>query len=377
MKKNFTIDATPLLFRGGITNCVRFLIQRIIQTMLPDYELQLLFRLSLFQRKSAFLALDLRDFTKHSHIITTNLPDRLLKLCWQHKIPLNCRFSKQNRNFFLASQEELVPYFRNNKADVIWQVYDLNFLKIPQFFNVDTVQYRSFLLNNARRSSFIIAISQNTKRDVVQELNFPAERIAMIPPFVPQKNDDNIGTFSFHVSARPYVVYIGSLARNKNVDGLMRIFAKCVHNYKLDIDLVLIGKDFCGRDFWVTMAESLGIKDRIHIKHIVSEIEKNFILRHAKMLWQFSWYEGFGIPVLEAAVYGVPVLYSNRGALPEIISNPEQEIDPANEDEASEKAAYALKMESLLQKWQEIGFKRAKYFSDHNNFMPAFWKLLG
>ena len=86
------------------------------------------------------------------------------------------------------------------------------------------------------------------------------------------------------------------------------------------------------------------------------------MLRHAKMLWQFSWYEGFGLPVLEAAGNGIPVLCSNRGAVPEILRNPEQEIDPADETEAACRAAGALGSESTLARWSVLGRDRAAEF---------------
>jgi glycosyltransferase involved in cell wall biosynthesis len=81
------------------------------------------------------------------------------------------------------------------------------------------------------------------------------------------------------------------------------------------------------------------------------------------MVWQFSWYEGFGLAVLEAAVRGIPVLYANRGAVPEILKNPEQEIDPTDERNAAMKAAEALSSSSKLNRWSELGRERAAEFS--------------
>ena len=90
--------------------------------------------------------------------------------------------------------------------------------------------------------------------------------------------------------------------------------------------------------------------------------EREGLLVNATMLWQFSWYEGFGLPVLEAASGGVPVLYTNRGAVPEILRNPEQEIDPADEEGTAARAAAALDSPEILAKWKTLGLMRAAEF---------------
>jgi glycosyltransferase involved in cell wall biosynthesis len=131
----------------------------------------------------------------------------------------------------------------------------------------------------------------------------------------------------------------------------------------MDMDIVLTGKDFCGRSFWQEIIQDLDIEGRVHIASWISENEREYLLSHAMILWQFSWYEGFGLPVLEATSRGIPVLYTNRGAVPEILKNSEQEIDPANEEEAAVKAASALKSPETLERWKRLGPSRASQFS--------------
>lgn len=144
---------------------------------------------------------------------------------------------------------------------------------------------------------------------------------------------------------------------------MLRIFSECVHHYGLDLDLVLTGKDFYGNRFWNQLIGELNLEGRVHITGWISSEQLENYLTHATMLWQFSWYEGFGLPVLEAASRGIPVLYSNRGALSEILNNPEQEIDPEHEEEAAEKAAQALQSPGILSRWKNIGLQRSLTFS--------------
>jgi glycosyltransferase involved in cell wall biosynthesis len=192
---------------------------------------------------------------------------------------------------------------------------------------------------------------------------FPEERICVVyagssfpkPALPAEKN--------IPLPKRPYILYLGALALNKNVDGMLRIFSRCVHEHHLDLDIVLTGKDFCGGAFWHKLIHTLRIEGRVQMAGWISDNVREHLLTHALMLWQFSWYEGFGLPVLEAASRGIPVLYTNRGAVPEILKNPEQEIDPSNEEEAAVKAVCALSSPETLERWKRIGLSRAAEFS--------------
>jgi glycosyltransferase involved in cell wall biosynthesis len=144
---------------------------------------------------------------------------------------------------------------------------------------------------------------------------------------------------------------------------MLRVFSACVNRHGLDIEMVLTGKDFCGQSFWDRLIRELNIEERVHITGWISDQERENYLNHATMLWQFSWYEGFGLPVLEAASRGIPVMYSNRGSLPEILNNPEQEVDPENENDAADKAAQALQSPDMLARWKRVGLQRSSGFS--------------
>jgi glycosyltransferase involved in cell wall biosynthesis len=164
-------------------------------------------------------------------------------------------------------------------------------------------------------------------------------------------------------TTRPFILSIGALAPNKNIDGLIRIFARCIKEHKLDYDLILVGKDFCGKAYWDELTASLDISNRVHFHEWISNEKRENLFLRATMLWQFSWYEGFGLPVLEAAARGLPVLHSNRGSLGEILQNPDQEIDPAQEEQSAQKAASVLQSPQTLEAWKQHGLKRAALFS--------------
>lgn len=358
-QQTLMIDALPLLFEGGISNYLRPLVQAILKCADPGLRTELLFRLSIHRmRDQLYKRYISENASQKVSCRTTHLPDRLLNIIWRRGrclpgSPLN------RRDVIFIASTEMVP--RRDPCRVGWILYDLTPMRIPKFFDPMPRRYRDHMKALARRTDFIVTISRNSKQDIVDLLHYPEDRVFVIyPGATPSKEPGPAHPVS---GRRPYVYYMGSLALNKNVDGMLRIFSECVHRYGLDFDLVLTGKDFCGRDFWERMIREMNVEGRVRITGWVSEHDRDNYLNHATMLWQFSWYEGFGLPVLEAASRGIPVLYSNRGALPEILNNPEQEIDPDHEEEAACKAAQALQSPGTLARWKECGLRKSLRFS--------------
>jgi glycosyltransferase involved in cell wall biosynthesis len=322
--------------------------------------IQLLFRLGIsrIRRKRYRNYCALSSLNKENQS-ASRLPDHLILKLWDHGIMMPSSKANGVEDIFLATTE-WVP--KKSKNRVGWIVHDVMQLRIPEYFETETNAFLKTVKSRAGRTDFIIANSQCTKEDLMHFIGYPEERICVIHPGVDLPN----GAFKNEVPSlflRPYVYYLGSLALNKNVDGMLRIFARCVHEHGLDMDIVLSGKDFCGRGFWDGVVHDLNIADRVHFTGWIPEVQREDILMNATMVWLFSWYEGFGLPVLEAAARGVPVLYTNRGAVPEILGNPDQAIDPSEEDEAAFRAAQALQSPQILAEWKMLGLKRAAQFS--------------
>jgi len=357
MQKHLIIDALPLIYEGGISNYVKPLVRSLSGHRDPNLQMELLFRLSFDGRRSQLYEKYLQKaFSNRVLHSTTHWPDRLLDRLWRHGLPLS--YSHARNPVFIATTE-MVP--QKGSVKVGWIIYDLTPLRIPHFFPGAQGAYRAKMRELSRRTDFIVAISKNTKKDLVELIDYPEERILVLYPGVTTPKGP--APAPSLPAGRPYIYYLGSLALNKNVDGLLRIFSACVNRHGLDLDLVLTGKDFCGQPFWDRLIQELHLDGRVHMTGWIPNRERERYLQHATMLWQFSWYEGFGLPILEAAIRGIPALYSNRGSLPEILDNPEQEIDPADEEQAVERAVLALQSPSHLERWRKNGLERASLFS--------------
>lgn len=355
--RSITIDALPLLGKGGISNYVRPLVEEVLKLSANPARFELFFRLGFRgYRRPAYMERCKALGKTGATLANTNFPDRLVKWLWEAGFNLPKYAAQQNTGIFLATTE-LVP--RAARGSIGWIVYDLSPAQIPNLLGVNAKAYLAQMKARAARTAFIVAISETTRRDIIELLGYPEERVTVVYPGVtlPTARPEDPGMKT------PYILYMGALALNKNVDGMLRIYAKCVHEFRLEHKMVLCGKDFCGQEFWQTLTRELGIEDRVTFTGWISEEKREGLLTHASMLWQFSWYEGFGLPVLEAAARGVPVLYTNRGAVKEVIASSEQEIDPADETKAALMAIRALGDENMLRKWAARGRERAARFS--------------
>jgi glycosyltransferase involved in cell wall biosynthesis len=359
MQKHLIIDALPLILEGGISNYVKPLVRGLLQQRGMNLQVELLFRLSFDRRRIQFFHKYLQGEAPGKNLyFTTHWPDRLLDRLWGCGFFLPVSLSRGSDTVFIATTE-MVP--QRGPLKVGWIVYDLTRLRIPEFFAGNGDDYHAKMKTLAQRTDFIVTISNNSKKDLIELMRYPEDCIHVVYPGVTPPGVTH--PYSPPAHRRPYIYYLGALALNKNVDGMLRIFSACVNRHGLDLDMVLTGKDFCGQGFWDRLIQELHLEGRVLMTGWIPDQERDRYLNHATMLWHFSWYEGFGLPVLEAASRGIPVMYSNRGALPEILNHPEQEIDPANEQEAIERAVQALRSPNALERWKEIGLERSRLFS--------------
>ena len=180
--------------------------------------------------------------------------------------------------------------------------------------------------NSCRWALKIIAVSENTKKDLISLYGVPEEKIAVIyegvsdPPTGGQFSIFNFQSKSkIQISKlKPYFLFVGRIEARKNVARMVEAFdlfkKKCGTNHKL----VLAGK--LGFGYEVIENCKLNIENFSDVIELgyVSEEEKWELLRGAEGFLFPSLYEGFGLPVLEAQAFGVPVLTSSTSSLPEV-----------------------------------------------------------
>jgi glycosyltransferase involved in cell wall biosynthesis len=227
------------------------------------------------------------------------------------------------RTKVLIYGENKVTYsaFFDYEAQVI---YDLSTILMPEFHHGTTIKlHAESFSQDLKTNDLAICISESTKEDLVQYLGFPAEK-ALVSYVGCEHDLQNAAVYKnlmSRYSAEDFVLILGTVEPRKNTQLIIDFIAEnpeILVKYKF----VFLGKDGWGKTFHQMISGLVINNEQNHerIKHFgyVSEEEKYILLMTAKFMIYPSFYEGFGLPVLEAMSVGCPVLASFSSSIPEV-----------------------------------------------------------
>ena len=174
------------------------------------------------------------------------------------------------------------------------------------------------------RAHKIITVSAHAKRDLMNHLNIPPERIAVVyeaadPNFHRAISNDEREEIRRQLQLlRPYILYVGGWERRKNIPFLMRSFAAADLE---GVELVLAGGHEEQRQELITLAQNLGVIDRVRFLGWVEDSSLPALYAEASCFVYPSQYEGFGLQLCEAMAVGCPTLAASATALPEVLGH--------------------------------------------------------
>ncbi len=224
------------------------------------------------------------------------------------------------------------PADRNYAVGAI--LYDLIPLMFHHIYLRNDIQRRHYAkqLVQLERCDLLLAISQATAKDAWQVLKFPKARIAEIgaaidEDFAVRWRGDSGGN---SLLTRPYLLYVSGADDRKNHTRLISAYSRLPRAVRSEHQLALVGSfPPAIEDSFREQARAEGLADdEVVIIPSVSEQDLNQLYANCKAVVFPSWYEGFGLPVLEAMAFGKAVIGADRSSIPEIISNPNALFDP-------------------------------------------------
>jgi glycosyltransferase involved in cell wall biosynthesis len=274
--------------------------------------------------------------------------------------------------------------------------YDLSFLRFPEFFSGSKRLWHGFMSpkKQAQKADLIVAISESTKQDLVDFYGIEPRRIKVIYPGIDEKfkiiyNQEILSRVSRRYNLpEKFVLYFGTIEPRKNILGLIKAFEniKKEKNGKiLEIDwqgfegfvrgrkekpfdysrlkLVIAGTKGWLCDEVLRAAKNSEFKDDIVFTGFVAEEDKPYLYNLADVFVYPSFFEGFGLPPLEAMACGVPTVVSHKSSLPEVVGDSAIMIDPQNVDELSFAIKEILENQELNNYLRKRGVERAKRFN--------------
>jgi glycosyltransferase involved in cell wall biosynthesis len=221
----------------------------------------------------------------------------------------------------------------------------------------------------ARRADAVIAVSEATKRDVIERLGVPEERIAVIPEavdasFAPPPRDRALALVRvrFGLDA-PYVLYVGQFDPRKNMDGLVSAFARAAERHK-GLRLVVAGDLGKLASFLHdALVRGRAPRDRVVLAGHVSDSELAALYSGAECLLHAALLEGFGLTPLESLAAGTPVVGLRAGAVEEVVGDVGVLVDPARPDALGDALVAYLDDPALQLRLRAAAKARAALFS--------------
>jgi len=263
-----------------------------------------------------------------------------------------------NRRLFAQYPKQTIVTFHDLAQYYVPDRYD----KLRMFYVKTIVPY--YLL----RAPVIMAISENTKNDIIKYYNLPLNRIAVnYNGYNPDKLKTKISEAELrqvYNLRRPYFLYNSRIEHPvKNHLHLIKAFELLPNEVKEKYDLVFTGIEGNGSNIVFDYVRESPVRSNIKfIGHIDNSYIGSFY-KYAELYLFPSLYEGFGIPLLEAMASGIPVICSNRSSLPEIGGNAVLTFDPEMHADIAAKILTVINNPETKQRMISRGLERVKHFS--------------
>lgn len=248
-------------------------------------------------------------------------------------------------------------------------VHDLAFLHYPTFIKKSHLFfYKRYTPKFLEKASSVATVSQFSKKDIVEKYGVDAARINVVYSaakelFKPADWQSKQAVRDEFTNGKNYFIYVGSIHPRKNPTALLKAFSIFKKRQKSDWKLVI-----AGRAAWHSKAfmDSLGTykyRDDLVVTGYVNETKLERLVSAAYALVYPSFFEGFGVPVLEAMQAGVPAITSAGSAMQEIAGDGALYADPESYQDIAEKMMLIYKDETLRNNLVEKGLATARAYS--------------
>lgn len=245
------------------------------------------------------------------------------KLWTQTRLPFDL-YTHSPRPDVFFSMTHYAP--RWSPVPTVVAIMDLGFLQTPEQFTAkDFNQLKFWTQYSVKQAAHIVTISEHTKKDIIKY--YDRKNITVTYPgydqklFKPNRNSQILKNYGI---TEPYILFLSSLKPSKNIEGLIRAHSLLPSAYYL----VIAGKKGWLYDKIFQTVKDLKLENKVTFTGFVEEADVPVLMTHAAAFVMPSFFEGFGIPVLEAMACGTPVVISQIASLPEVAGDAGIYVNP-------------------------------------------------
>ncbi|MDW3649733.1 MAG: glycosyltransferase family 1 protein [Bacteroidia bacterium] len=336
---------TRLLLPGKLEGISRFafeLLSRVV-TSHPDTQFSFLFDRP-FDPAYVF------GENVHPYVIPPQARHPLLWYSWFHlMVPRKLNMLKPDvffsPEFYLTSHKEIPQ---------VSTIHDLAYEHHPEDIGKLAARYcRHYSPKYAAAAKKIITVSAFSKQDIVNTYGTKADKIEVVynaagKQFKPLREEEKAKVREKFSQGKPFFHFVGTIQPRKNLENLLRAFDQFKSQHENPCQLLLVGRKGWKYEGALKAFESMRNKDAVHFTGFVSDEELNQIYAASEALAYVPYFEGFGIPLVEAMQSETAIISSNVSSLPEVAGEAALMVDPRDP------AAIADALQKL---WQDKVFK--------------------
>lgn len=300
--------------------------------------------------------------------------------CEQFKLPK--LIYKKYPDAIIHYPDTMAPLFAKN--EIITTVHDLAFKSLKNAFTWKTVLWKNVITDlSMKKSDKVITITEFVKSEVLKYYPNVDNKINVIYNGFNDFSKDpidlnNIKKNILNLKDSKYILTVSTISPRKNMDGLVKAF-NLLRNKVSDYKLVIAGKNGWLYESVYKLIDKLELNDSVVFTGEVNDDELKFLYKNAGVFVYPSFYEGFGLPPLEAMSYGIPCVVSNRASIPEVVGDAAVKIDPNDLNKLANILLRVIQDEILCKNLRINSRERLKYFSWNkcaNQMISAYRKYL-
>jgi glycosyltransferase involved in cell wall biosynthesis len=253
---------------------------------------------------------------------------------------------------------------------IVVSVHDVSFLEHPEYFtSFRATQLRLTVRRTVKAASCVLTPSEFSKRRILDAYQLSDDKVVVLPNgvssvFHPVAREAAQRSMRTSLPNVPFILTVGDLQPRKNHLGLIHAFEDLIRAHsQLPHHLLIVGKETWYAPTVRAAAKKSRVADRIHFTGFVDDEELRRLYGACDLFVYPSFYEGFGLPILEAMACGRAVACSNTSAMPEVADSAALLFDPCSQRDLVFAMRDLLLNPELRQRMERLGVQRAGMFS--------------
>ena len=357
------IDIRPLA--GQMTGIGRFTENMVQGLSLADRENEYTLY-GFFCKRMGSAVARARAFERENFSVRTRrIPGTLMRLLWKSSL-FSIETLLGNVDVVLMP-DYLVPRRRSAKLLVV--VYDVIPFLHPEWYPpASASRICRDLCTVFREADLVVAISESTRNDILKVAGLGEDRVTVVstiasPVFCRSGNREAWDKLKVRYGIRDrFILFVGTFEPRKNIPGLCQAYMRLRTTVKIAHQLVLVGGTG-----WMCEAAFAAIRkldgSDVVVTGYVTDEELSHLYREADVFVYPSFYEGFGLPVLEAMACGTPVVTANTSSFPEVVGEAGIMVDPCEPQQLADAIGSVVCDRDLSRSLVERGMRRADLFT--------------